>query len=185
MSRIINLLPKEKQQELKYQAIASGMVKVWWISIGTFLIVVCAQLATKIYLEHQASQLAGSIEQFQQQVNKQDNAAIKVKITAINNSIGDAKTLRDESPKWSNVFKAFSDLPPQAVNITSFVVDSKNKSIAISGRAPTRESVIELYNNILGDSKHFSGIDYPLENVAKPINNNFHFTFSVLDEVLK
>lgn len=183
--RIINLLPKEKQQELKYQSIASGMVKVWWVSIATFLVVVCAQFATQMYLEHQASQLAGSIEQFQDQVNKQDNAAIKIKITAINNSIGDAKMLRDEAPKWSKVLKAFSELPPPEVHITSFMVDLKNKSISISGRAPTREVVIELYNNILVDTAHFSGIDYPLENVAKPTNNNFHFTFSVLDEVLK
>lgn len=185
MSRIINLLPKEKQQELKYEAIAHGMLKVCVISAVTFGVVVLVQLGTRVYLEHQASQLAGSIDSLQAQVNKQDNATIKTKITNINNSILDAKNLRDDAPKWSHVLTAFSELPPEGVNIASFVVDSKNKLINITGRAPTREKVIEFYNAILKDTKHFSNVDYPLENVAKPTGNNFHFSFSVNEEILK
>ena len=55
----------------------------------------------------------------------------------------------------------------------------------ISGYSPTRELVISLYNSILQDDQDFKNIDYPLENVAKAIDINFHFTFSIQDSLLK
>ncbi len=183
--RIINLLPKDKQEELKHEAIYHGLVKLVWISLFTYLLVFGSQLGTKAYLEYKATTLESDIERLKQQVNKQDNAAIKKEITGINNIVNDFKSLYEGAPHWSNVLKEFSKLPPTSVTISSLQVDLKTKAVSINGYAPTREAVIELYNNILRDEKHFTGVDYPLENVAKPTENNFHFTFYVQDAVLK
>ena len=183
--RVINLLPKEKQQELKYEQVFKGFVKVFWLSVATFILVVLVQLGAKWYLELQITSLKASLSDLQQQVNKQDNSTIKNKITAINNVVGDFATLAAASPKWSNVIAAFSPLPPQGVQINTFVVDPKSSIVNITGFAPTRELVIQLYNNILGDTTDITGIDYPLENIAKPTNINFHFTFGFNPGLLK
>jgi hypothetical protein len=89
------------------------------------------------------------------------------------------------NPKWSKVLESFAALPPEDVGITSMILDLKNKSVNISGFAPRREEVIEFYNNILADTENFYGVDYPLENVAKPTDNIFHFTFYIKDELLQ
>jgi Tfp pilus assembly protein PilN len=183
--RTINLLPKPKQQELKYEAIYHSLVSLLWVSVFSFVIVFFLQYSAKIYLQYQAQQLAGNISRLTQEVNKQDNAAVKQKITEINNVFTDYKNLSDQNPRWSNLLKVFVPLVPANVHITSLVVDNKTRTIQINGFSPTRELVIALYNNILADSTHFSGIDYPLENVAKPTNINFHFTFMVQDSVLQ
>ena len=63
-------------------------------------------------------------------------------------------------------------------------IDPVKKSISINGFSPTRELVIELYNIIRNDTKDFKNINYPLENVALPKDNNFHFVFFIQDKLL-
>lgn len=183
--RIINLLPKQRQQELRYEAIYRSLLSAFWISIVSFVVVFVLQFATKLYLQYRASQLQGSISRLTEEVNKQDNATLKQKITIINNSVTDFKNLNAQNPRWSNLIKAFVPLVPADVKISGLVVDDKTRTVEIAGIAPTREAVIALYNNIASDTAHFSNIDYPLENVAKPKNDNFHFTFRVQDAVLQ
>jgi translation elongation factor EF-4 len=71
------------------------------------------------------------------------------------------------------------------VGITSLAVDLKTKAVTITGFAPTREKVRDFYNNIYSDTKEFHGVDFPLENVAKPTDNLFHFTFYINDDLIK
>jgi hypothetical protein len=125
-----------------------------------------------------------SIEQLKSQVNKEDNAKLKKQITEINNIVSDYQNLAAANPLWSKVIKAFVLLPPPDVQINTFNVDA-SKTVTINGYSPTRESVIQLYNNILADSKNFYGVDYPFENVARATKVNFHFTFKAQDALLK
>lgn len=183
--KIINLLPKPKQQELRYEAVFHSLLSVLWLSLFSFALVFVVQLATKFYLEHRAATISDQIANLKQQVNKQDNTLVKNKINQINDVVLDFKTLADSSPKWSKLLKAFTPLPPDGIHITSFTVDQKTKNIVINGYSPTRELVIQLYNNILNDSDQFTNIDYPLENVAKATDISFHFSFYVKDSVLQ
>jgi Tfp pilus assembly protein PilN len=99
--------------------------------------------------------------------------------------MNDFKNLAETTPAWSKVLLAFADQVPEGVQINSFSADLTTKKITISGFAPTREQVIQLYNNINDDKNRFKDINYPLENVSKPANINFHFTFYIKDELLK
>jgi hypothetical protein len=57
--------------------------------------------------------------------------------------------------------------------------------VSITGFSPTRELVIQLYNNILQDNKDFYNVNYPFENLGKPTNVNFHFNFYLQSKLLK
>ena len=183
--KTINLLPKTKQQELRWEGVLHSLTVVIWISVASFAVVMLVQYATKLFLDYQTKSVQNQIAQLNQQVSKQDNATLKLKIKNINNVISDYLSLAAAAPKWSQVLKAFAKLPPQGIYINSFAVSVPTKAVLISGFAPTREKVIELYNNILQDSQDFYNIDYPLENVAQPTNITFHFTFYVRDNLLQ
>lgn len=183
--KIINLLPKPRQELLRQEATFRSLLSFFWISLFTFALVIAVQAGVKIYLQTQGNAINNSIEILQAQVKKQENSTVKKQITVINNYIADYKNLSTGIPKWSKVLKAFAPLPPRGVVVNSFVIDFNKKSVNINGTAPTRELVIELYNNILQDEKEFYNIDYPLENVAKPKDISFHFTFYIKDEVIK
>lgn len=179
--RVINLLPKTRQEELDYDAISQGFYSLIVLSLCSFAIVFLAQFGVKFYLESRYSSVQSSIALLKTQVNKNDNAQLKAQITQINNIIFDYNNLASSAPQWSRIIKAFAPLPPPGVQINSFTVNAAAKTVLITGFSPTREGVIQVYNNILADSKDFYKIDYPFENVAQAKNVAFHFSFSIQD----
>ncbi len=183
--KLINLLPKIRQNELRYEAVYHSLISIFIFSLFSFALVFIIQFATKFYLEIKASSLSDQIAQLKNQVNKQENADVKKQVQAINDIITDFNKLSTTSPKWSRVIKAFAVLPPEEIEIKTFMIDVTKKTISINGLSPTRELVIQLYNNILKDETNFYNIDYPLENVAKPTEINFHFTFFIRDSLLQ
>ena len=182
--KVINLLPKNRRQELHYMAVLHSLWIVFLLSLVSFGLVILGQFATKFYLKNAAEQLKLGIVDLKEQIKQNDSAEVKAQVKAANDLVLDYKNLA-ESPKWSKVIKAFVKLPPSRVKINNFAIDPTQKSIRITGFSPTRELVIELYNNILNDSDNFYNIDYPLENVAKPTDINFHFTFNIKEDLLK
>jgi len=183
--KTINLLPKTRQQELRYEIILYSLWVVVSLSLVSFVLVFLVQFATKFYLQYQDNTIKQQVAQLQSQVNKQQNTEIKAKIEAVNNLVSDYLNLAKSSPHWSKVIKAFAPLPPPGIKISRFSIDPGQKMVAISGLSPTRELVILLYNNILQDTDDFYGIDYPLENVVNPVNVSFHFTFKIQDKLLQ
>lgn len=183
--RTVNLLPKIRQQELRYESILHSLRTVVTLTLISFAIVFLAQISTKYYLEAQSGVIKAEIADLQKQVDKKENAEIKNKIKKINDLIADYQNLVDSSPKWSNVIKAFVTLPPEGIKITSFGMDINKKTISITGKGVNREAVIQLYNNILQDSKNFYNINYPLENIVRPTDVSFHFSFNIRDTLLK
>jgi len=181
----INLLPKLRQQELRYESVLYSLFVAIWISAISFGLVFGTQIFTKFYLQRQAGVIKADIERLRQQVNKQDNAKTRAEIKVINDTITDYKNLASAAPKWSKVLTAFSLLPPPEITISSFNVDAGKKLINITGFSPSREKVLELYNKILNDNENFYNVDYPLENLVKPTDISFHFSFFVKDELLK
>ena len=183
--KTINLLPKSRQEDIYYESILRSLLSIIRLSVLSFAIVLLVQFAVQFYLAQYSKDIAAQITESQSQVSKQNTSEINTQITALNNTITDYKNLAGASPVWSNVLAAFAPLPPDGVDISSFSVDITGKSVTISGYAPTRDLVIQLYNNILADTKDFYNVDYPLENIVNPTNVNFHFTFYVKDSLLK
>lgn len=183
--RLINLLPKPRQEQLHFERILQTLYVVIWLSVASFGLVFLAQVATKIYLGREDNATRAEIEVLKSQLDNKENAQVQKEIKAINDVVGDYKNLAAGSPKWSKVLKAFAPLPPAGIKINSFAVNNSSKVVNITGVSPTRELVIQLYNNINADSEDFSNIDYPLDNLVKETNAAFHFTFNVNDPLLK
>ena len=183
--RLINLLPKPRQEELHYERILQGLYLVISLSIASFFLVFLAQAGTKIYLGGEYKATQAEIESIKSQLNNKANAQVQKEIKAINDVVGDYKSLADNSPNWSKVLKAFAPLPPAGIKINSFAVNIASRTVNITGISPTRELVIQLYNNINADSKDFLNTDYPLDNLSRENNVPFHFSFVVQESLLK
>lgn len=183
--KLINLLPKSRQEEIAYEKILKNLYSAIWISLASFALVFLAQVAAKLYLQERQDAVQKNIENIKNQVDKKENAEVKQKIVMINNQIADYKNLADSVPKWSRVLKAFSVLPPQGVKINNFQVNVSARMVTINGFSPTREKVIELYNNLVEDSQNFYNVDYPLENLIRPTDVAFHYTFYIREDLLK
>jgi hypothetical protein len=181
--KTINLLPKSRQSELRYDVTLRSVLMIAGLTVLSYAVVFLLQFGLKFYLKVETESIKKQIAQLQEQVNKQENSDVKAKVKTNNDLVSDYLSLATASPNWARIIKAFSVLPPEGIKVSGMSIDPAKKIINITGSSPTRELVIKLYNNILLDPEEFYGIDYPLENVAQPTNNNFHFTFSVKDSL--
>lgn len=183
--KIINLLPKNRQQELRYEALLGRLYFVVIISAFSFALVFLSQFGARVFLEKQLTQLAISTEQIKKQIDKQDNAQVREKIKQINDQVSDYKDLVDNSPKWSKLLKAFAKLPPKGVRIIGISTDETQKTIVVNGFSPTRELILDFYDRINADKENFFGLDKYLENIAKPTDVSFHLNFQFKPELIK
>jgi Tfp pilus assembly protein PilN len=182
--KLVNLLPKIKQKELIYEEAYHSMVVFIEIGIATLLLVFAAQFGSRFYIGQVERRYDKDIQELKQVTDKQENAELKKQIQDINAVVGDYNQLAVGTPQWSKVMQAFAHDVPEGVSVQTFLADGAKLKIDISGVSPTREKIIELHRNISSDTDHFEKIDYPLENIARPTDTPFHFTFYLKPQVL-
>lgn len=182
--RRINLLPKSKQRELAYEKVFYSVTVAVILAVIILLVGVVVQFGVWTYLDRRITTTDAEIEQLKKLANKAENTAVKQRIREVNAQIEDFVKLADKTPQWSKVTAAFVQHVPEGVRITDYDANLEKSQIMISGYSPTRDLVIDLYNNINADKVNFKNINYPLENVAQPTNVRFSFTFFVADGVL-
>ncbi len=180
----INLLPRLKQQELSYERTLYSVTVAVVIATVILLIGVLVQFGVWTYLNRKTQASEAEIELLKATASKSENAEVKEKIQQANSQIIDFSNLMAKTPAWSEVMAAFVKNVPAGVKITAFEADAVKKEISIAGYSPTRDAVIDLYNNINADKDHFKNINYPLENVTQPTNVRFIFTFNIANGVL-
>lgn len=180
----INLLPRTKQQELSYERVFYSVAMAAIFGVLIMLLGVVAQFGAYVYLDRKDKAMDTEIEQLKGVANKTENAEIKKQIRVVNAQIDDFTKLSSLTPQWSEVVSAFIKNIPADVKITQFSADTETGVIDIQGFSPTRDLVIDLYNNIKADKEHFENINYPLGNVTKPTNVRFLFNFTVAKGIL-
>lgn len=183
--RIINLLPREKQKELVYRKTFRAVIALIWFTAASFAVVLLVQFAFKAYLQGEEASLKSQIGELKKQASKEENAEIKNRVKVLNDLVADYKSLSEQVPKFSKVLRAFAPLAPEGVSINSMKIDAAERSVDLTGYSPTRELVIKFYDNMVEANADFPNIDYPLENVARPVDIAFHFTFNINPELLK
>jgi Tfp pilus assembly protein PilN len=182
--KLVNLLPKDKQKDLFYETVFHSFVVFVEIGLVTLLLVFAGLFATRFYISRAIERYDQDIIILKQVTDKQENAELKKQIQSINAMVSDYNQLVSVAPSWSKVLRVFAEHVPNGVKLQSFNADTAKLKVDISGIAPSREQVILLHDNIAADNKNFENIDYPLENIVKPTNVPFHFTFYIKPELL-
>lgn len=182
--KLINLLPSKKQTELYYEDLFHSTSIAAALGVVILLLGVVAQIFVMFYLENKETKIGVEIGIYKQQTDKTENAEQKTQIKLINSQMQDFEKLAQSSPQWSKVLLAFGALVPKGVKISNFEADSQTGKVKVIGFSPTRDSVIEFYNNINADKDHFKDVDYPLENVSKPTDILFNYSFTIQEGVL-
>lgn len=181
----INLLPKSKLRQLELRSWFFGLLSLYVISGISFGLVLVIQGGVLWYLRTHEKSLEAETETLRQFASAKESTDVRKQVTIINNRVNDYNSLVQGTIRWSKLLTLFSEVVPAGVQVQSFAVDAVKKQVAISGYAPTRELVIQLHDNIAAKPAYFAKLDYPLENVARPANISFHYTFTVLDAALK
>lgn len=140
-------------------------------------------IAWRFYLQSTLSNIDNDIKKAEALISSQDNQKTKAEVEKNNNIVADYNNFTATNPLWSPVLETFAELVPDTVSIVNFSANSKTGKIDISGTGQTRDAVLLLRTNILASNK-FRNINLPLENLQKPTDTPFNYSFFLAPGVL-
>ncbi len=181
--KVVNLLPPAEQQILNQEKILGNVRSFIYLSLLSYVLLFATMFGFRSYLLGSVSNLDSEIQKTKDIISKQNNNALKTEIEYNNNLVLDYNKLYQGNPKWSGVLVDFAKLVPAGVVVNSFTADTNTGRVDIAGKSALRDSVLLLRQNILASSD-FKNIDLPFDNIAKPVNVDFHYTFYLNENIL-
>ena len=182
--KIINLLPKEEQLQIRQEQMFFNVRRIIIISFLSYILVAAILIGARFYMQQSLGSLDNEIKQQQNIISKQDNTVLKNSITLDNQIVQDYNNVSALNPTWSKVLEEFVKLVPSGVEVQTFNASSSDGQIQISGISSTRDAVLRLRANILYDPM-FTNINLPLENLQQAANLNYHYDFFVKSNLLQ
>ncbi|OGE81344.1 MAG: hypothetical protein A2826_02195 [Candidatus Doudnabacteria bacterium RIFCSPHIGHO2_01_FULL_43_23] len=185
MKKYINLLPKEAQNEIRYERLSSRLLNMsLWIVISLVVMIVL-MMATRIYLKSESSRVSDLIIFQKELVSQEENQALKKELTEFNTHLSNLIQFEESHAYWSEVLIELARITPSGIAIDALTATRDDKKMTIIGFAQTRDSVLQFRKNLL-DSDFFEDVNFPLSNLIKPTDVAFRYTFFVdQDELLK
>lgn len=180
----INLLPKSERQELKLQLFSEQFISFWiWVMISLVFLVGLTYSA-KIYLSGQVASAESQINLEKQVLKTSDNEMLKQKVDELNNQINLIKSMDGQHYYWSKALVEVGNLLPTDISLDSLSMDRTTGKVDIKGTAADRESVLKFWANI-HKSEIFRNVNFPLENLNRPKDDPFVFSFFIVPDKLK
>jgi Tfp pilus assembly protein PilN len=182
--KLINLLPKAEQRELKLQSFADQLTMFWICAIVSIVFFVALTYTAKIYLEGQMTETESQIAVEKQVLKSSDNELLKKQVETMNAQIAGIKNLQSQHYNWSAALMELARLIPPDMIIDTLDAERATGEIHIEGMSATRESVLLFWAN-MHKSEYFGDINFPLSNLNFPTNDPYEFTFYVVPEAIK
>lgn len=182
MKIYLDLLPKERKQELKRKKNFRKILRQEFLFSIPFF--VCIVILFNIYyllsLQHATSITA------QSQVKTQDKYQVlstyEEKFKQANDANAALLKIQTGHLYWSNIFNKLDNSIPEGIIITDF--STKDYLILLTGKARDRNILLGFKNN-LESAECFSSVNVPLSNLVVKENIEFQIDFSVNKECLK
>ncbi|GAC1574107.1 MAG: hypothetical protein NVS3B9_5480 [Candidatus Doudnabacteria bacterium] len=182
--KVINLLPQTEQKIIQQEKFQQSFKKFLVACVLSYFLLSALLIGWRLYLMATLANVDSDIKKNQSIVDRQDNDTLRKQVMQINGTTTDYLTLTGSNPKWSKILMAFASLVPGDSIITSLNGNTQSGKIDIVGVGATRDSVLLLRSNIAG-SPLFKNINLPLENLQKPTNVLFSYTFYLADGALR
>lgn len=181
--KIINLLPKEEQKQLKLDVVNHQLRVFWVIIIASMLIFGGLGLATQQYLKISVGRVEKRITENRARLETADVRALQEQVLMLNQNITEIESVRVQQHKWSEVLVEIARVVPVDVQLNSVQIDRATGKVELLGKAKDRDTVILIWSNIKKNSL-FYDVNFPLPNLEQPVNGSFNYSFSIhLDQI--
>jgi Tfp pilus assembly protein PilN len=182
--KIINLLPKEEQQQLKLDIVNHQLRVFWTIILISIVAFVALGFGTQQYLRLSVKNVDEQIAMNKAKLESADIKALQQQVIKLNQHIKEIKTIRSQQYKWSEVLLEIARVMPAEVQLNSIKIDRATGEVIILGKAENRDTIIEVWSQIKKSSM-FYDVNFPLPNLEQPVNGNFTYTFFINLENIK
>ncbi len=158
---VLNLVSQEIKQEIKLRHVYKLFKRMGYILVAITLIIAIILVAAKIIIK---KNLDNIIEQTSLVTGNSRNYMNKVK--KINSQINSVMSIQKDHAPWPDLIKILAEKTPAGVKLSYIKINKENSSIKLGGKADLRDNLLALKQN-LENSKIFSNLDFPLENILE------------------
>lgn len=176
MKKVINLLPKDKQREVKLLQFAHQQTVFWMWAIISIVVFLILTLLAKVYLGQQQAQAQSEVNAQKQILKSSDNEALKQQVEDLNSQIAGIKNLQKDHIYWSKALAELGNLFAGNISLDLLSIDRESGKIQVQGTAGSRDSVLKFWSDI-HKTPTFRDIDFPLANLERATDDSFAFTF--------
>lgn len=182
--RLINLLPKEEQKEIRLELLTASVKNFWIWIIASLIILFALAFAANVFLKQSAQGIEAEIQSKQELLKSADTRKLEGEVGELNNAIKTIEVLGQNHYYWSNALIELGNIIPTDVTVDLLTLNRASGKVDMAGIAKDRESVLKFWASIY-KSKHFHKINFPLANLEKARDDPFTFTFYIKPEVIK
>jgi Tfp pilus assembly protein PilN len=181
MKIYLDLLPQEKKKELKRKKIFRRILREEILFLVPVFVLIAIlvnifyliRLQRSIVVSAQASDKAQ--EKFQQLSSYED------KFSKTNEAVAALLKIQAKHLHWEKLFRELDANVPQDVTITE--ISSKNYQIFLTGKAKTRDNLLELKGK-LDSSNCFENVNMPLSDLVTKEDVDFQMDFTITKDCL-
>jgi Tfp pilus assembly protein PilN len=182
MKIYLDLLPKERKQELKRKKIFRKILRqeiLFLVPLFVFIIIL-SNIYYLLSLQHSTSIAAQSQEQSQDKY--QELKTYEEKFKQVNESTASLLKIQAGHLNWNNIFKKLDEATPEGIVITNF--STREYLIMLAGKAKDRNTLLS-YKDKLESTECFTAVNVPLSNLVVKDDVDFQIDFSVNQDCLK
>lgn len=163
----LNIVSPEQKKELDYKIISYYITKFLMLCLVITLLVGTIFLISKYILQ----------KEFLKTTEQTIHAYLKTETfrnvaKEINAKVNSLDTIQSGFVRWTKVINDINRLIPNGINMDRIDISREGRIINLSGRAKTRESLLELKKNI-ENSTIFENTEFPLKSITEKADISF------------
>jgi Tfp pilus assembly protein PilN len=182
--KLINLLPKSENRELRLQLISQQLISFWIYVIISLAIFFLLALSVTFFLRGEIAKNNNIVEEKKAELASSNTQQLESRVVGLNSQIKAIDNLQENHYNWSSVLIELGKVTPSDAKLNVINLERATGKVEVSGNASDRDSVIEFWSNVK-KSKYFRNINFPFNNLEKENNATFTYTFYVNLEMIK
>ncbi|HNV97369.1 MAG TPA: hypothetical protein PKL13_03645 [bacterium] len=168
----LNILPKELKQDIKFSIINEIVKKIIVLFILVLIFYSAILLfANFILLDNMKIR---NINSSNSNLNNNSEKEVNNPSLQINNILN----IQSKFFKPSLIIADMATISGDGISFESIYIDKVTNKISISGFAKTRDDLLYFKNNLM-DSKNYSNVNFPIENLLTKEKIIFNLSFDI------
>lgn len=169
----LNLVSDELKREIKLRHIYKLIRKIGYVLIFITVIIAVVLTAAKTTLKKNYLKIVE-----QTSLVNVANQSYSSKVKEINSRVNTISETQKDYIYWTNLLKYLSEKTPDKITLSFMKINKDLSILKMGGEAKTREDLIVFKQN-LENSKVFSDINLPLENMLTKENIVFEISIKI------
>lgn len=170
----INLIPPQIKREQKLGRFSALVTLVFLTLTIMTVLVYCGLYLTNKYISYE---LADARERLsEQQTKNKELKPVEDAVDLINTKLKKISELKSAEPDWPQIIIDINASAPSQVQLTSILLDRKDKKVSVSGFAESRRDIVKLQTKLL-TLEYFSNLTFN-SSAYNQTDQMYNFTLS-------